>query len=60
MVLEEKLLRNDLHSGMHRETMLGFPYLLGFFLQDGQVRSCDFKPRGAGLSPMIRRHPSAP
>ncbi|XP_038544387.1 stabilin-2 isoform X2 [Canis lupus familiaris] len=37
VVLEEKLLRNDLHSGMHRETMLGFPYLLGFFLQDGQL-----------------------
>ena len=39
VVLEEKLLRNDLHHGMHRETMLGFSYLLGFFLRDGQVRS---------------------
>ena len=39
MVLEEKLLKNDLHNGMHRETMLGFSYLLGFFLHDDQVRS---------------------
>uniref|UniRef100_A0A8C2NPX9 Stabilin-2 n=1 Tax=Capra hircus TaxID=9925 RepID=A0A8C2NPX9_CAPHI len=37
VVLEEKLLRNDLHHGMHRETMLGFSYLLGFFLRDGQL-----------------------
>ena len=39
VVLEEKLLKNDLHNGMHRETMLGFSYLLGFFLHDDQVRS---------------------
>uniref|UniRef100_A0A8C5P065 Stabilin 2 n=1 Tax=Jaculus jaculus TaxID=51337 RepID=A0A8C5P065_JACJA len=37
IVLEEKLLKNDLHNGMHRETMLGFSYLLGFFLRDNQL-----------------------
>lgn len=37
VVLEEKLLKNDLHQGMHRETMLGFSHLLGFFLHDDQV-----------------------
>ncbi|XP_030897128.1 stabilin-2-like [Leptonychotes weddellii] len=37
VVLEEKLLKNDLHHGMHRETMLGFSYLLGFFLHDEQL-----------------------
>ncbi|XP_038612836.1 stabilin-2 [Tachyglossus aculeatus] len=37
IVLEEKLLKNDLHNGMHRETMLGFSYHVGFFLQNGQL-----------------------
>lgn len=37
IVLEEKLLKNDLHNGMHRETMLGFSYQVGFFLHNGQV-----------------------
>ncbi|XP_048212984.1 stabilin-2 isoform X1 [Perognathus longimembris pacificus] len=37
VVLEEKLLKNDMHNGMHRETMLGFSYLLGFFLHDDQL-----------------------
>ncbi|XP_035113318.3 stabilin-2 [Callithrix jacchus] len=37
VVLEEKLLKNDLHNGMHRETMLGFSYLLGFFLHNDQI-----------------------
>lgn len=37
VVLEEKLLKNDLHNGMHRDTMLGFSYLLGFFLHNDQV-----------------------
>ncbi|XP_045021332.1 stabilin-2 isoform X2 [Bubalus bubalis] len=37
VVLEEKLLKNDLYNGMHRETMLGFSYLLGFFLHDDQL-----------------------
>ncbi|XP_028736155.1 stabilin-2 isoform X1 [Peromyscus leucopus] len=37
VVLDEKLLKNDLHNGMHRETMLGFSYLLGFFLRNDQL-----------------------
>ncbi|CAH7321829.1 stabilin-2 [Phodopus roborovskii] len=37
VVLGEKLLKNDLHNGMHRETMLGFSYLLGFFLHNDQL-----------------------
>uniref|UniRef100_A0A8D0G926 Stabilin 2 n=1 Tax=Sphenodon punctatus TaxID=8508 RepID=A0A8D0G926_SPHPU len=40
IVLEEKLLKNDLHNGMHRETMLGFSYQVGFFFQNGQVSKC--------------------
>lgn len=37
IVLEEKLLKSDMHNGMHRETMLGFSYQVGFFLQNDQV-----------------------
>lgn len=37
VVLAEKLLKNDLHDGMHRETMLGFSYRLGFFFHDDQI-----------------------
>ncbi|XP_028633881.1 stabilin-2 [Grammomys surdaster] len=37
VVLGEKLLKNDLHNGMHRETMLGFSYLLAFFLHNDQL-----------------------
>ena len=37
VVLDEKLLKNNLHNGMHRETMLGFSYQVGFFLHNGQV-----------------------
>ncbi|KAM6153254.1 stabilin-2 [Erethizon dorsatum] len=37
VVLEEKLLKTDLRNGMHRETMLGPSYLLGFFLRDDQL-----------------------
>lgn len=37
IVLDEKLLKNDLHNGMHRETMLGFSYQVGFFLHNSQV-----------------------
>ncbi|KAG8514099.1 Stabilin-2, partial [Galemys pyrenaicus] len=37
VVLEEKLLKNDLHNGMHRETMLGFSYALGFLTHDNQL-----------------------
>ncbi|XP_076967946.1 stabilin-2 isoform X2 [Tamandua tetradactyla] len=37
VVLEETLLKNDLHNGMHRETMLGSSYRLGFLLHDDQI-----------------------
>ncbi|XP_060050274.1 stabilin-2 isoform X2 [Erinaceus europaeus] len=37
VIMEEKLLRNDLHNGMHRETMLGFSFQLGFFLHHDQL-----------------------
>lgn len=37
VVLEEKLLKNDLHNGMHRETMLGFSYLLSFIVHNDQL-----------------------
>ncbi|XP_049479021.1 stabilin-2-like [Panthera uncia] len=37
VVLEEKLLKNNLHNGMHRETMLGFSFFIGFFLRDDQL-----------------------
>ncbi|XP_072829208.1 stabilin-2 isoform X2 [Vicugna pacos] len=37
VVLEEKLLKNDLHNGMHRDTMLGSSYPLGFFLHNDQL-----------------------
>uniref|UniRef100_A0A8D2NCU3 Stabilin 2 n=1 Tax=Zonotrichia albicollis TaxID=44394 RepID=A0A8D2NCU3_ZONAL len=37
VVLDEKLLKNDLHNGMHRETMLGFSYQVGFFLHNSQL-----------------------
>ncbi|XP_040843938.1 stabilin-2 [Ochotona curzoniae] len=37
VVLDKKLLKNDLHPGMHRETMLGFSYLLGFFSHNNQL-----------------------
>uniref|UniRef100_A0A8D0G0U6 Stabilin 2 n=1 Tax=Strix occidentalis caurina TaxID=311401 RepID=A0A8D0G0U6_STROC len=37
VVLDEKLLKNSLHNGMHRETMLGFSYQVGFFLHNGQL-----------------------
>uniref|UniRef100_A0A8C5UMP2 Stabilin 2 n=1 Tax=Malurus cyaneus samueli TaxID=2593467 RepID=A0A8C5UMP2_9PASS len=37
VVLGEKLLKNDLHNGMHRETLLGFSYQIGFFLHNSQL-----------------------
>uniref|UniRef100_A0A8B9D5B9 Stabilin 2 n=1 Tax=Anser cygnoides TaxID=8845 RepID=A0A8B9D5B9_ANSCY len=37
VVIDEKLLKNDLHNGMHRETMLGFSYHIGFFLHNSQL-----------------------
>uniref|UniRef100_A0A8C3R7U3 Stabilin 2 n=1 Tax=Cyanoderma ruficeps TaxID=181631 RepID=A0A8C3R7U3_9PASS len=37
VVLDEKFLKNNLHNGMHRETMLGFSYQVGFFLHNSQI-----------------------
>uniref|UniRef100_A0A8C0URD9 Stabilin 2 n=1 Tax=Cyanistes caeruleus TaxID=156563 RepID=A0A8C0URD9_CYACU len=37
VVLGEKLLKNNLHNGMHRDTMLGFSYQVGFFLHNSQL-----------------------
>ncbi|XP_021114057.1 stabilin-2 isoform X2 [Heterocephalus glaber] len=37
VVLKEKLLKSDLHNGMHRESILGPSYHLGFFLRDQQL-----------------------
>lgn len=46
-VVLEKLLKNDLRHGLHRETLLGPSYMLGFFLRGNQVRPC--APYGPGL-----------
>lgn len=56
MVLEEKLLKNDLHNGMHRGTMLGASFLLGFFLHNDQVRSSR-SSLGMGVSAPVTHHP---
>ncbi|XP_043943785.1 stabilin-2 [Protopterus annectens] len=37
VIVGEKLMQQDLHNGMHRETMLGFSYQVGFFLRDTQL-----------------------
>ncbi|KAE8615136.1 hypothetical protein XENTR_v10008418 [Xenopus tropicalis] len=37
IVLGQKLLKDDLHNGMHRETLLGFSYQLGFFIHGEQL-----------------------
>ncbi|XP_051028895.1 stabilin-2 [Acomys russatus] len=37
VVLGETLLKNDLHNGMHRETMLGSSFLLTFVLHNDQL-----------------------
>uniref|UniRef100_A0A8C9EHP5 Stabilin 2 n=1 Tax=Pavo cristatus TaxID=9049 RepID=A0A8C9EHP5_PAVCR len=37
ILIDEKLLKNDLHNGMHRETMLGYSYNVGFFLHNSQL-----------------------
>ncbi|XP_063111536.1 stabilin-2 isoform X2 [Cavia porcellus] len=36
-VVLEKLLKNDLRHGLHRETLLGPSYMLGFFLRGNQL-----------------------
>ncbi|KAK6487901.1 stabilin-2-like [Huso huso] len=37
IVLSEKLKKQDLQNGIHKETMLGFSYQLGFFLRENQL-----------------------
>ncbi|XP_020660055.3 stabilin-2 [Pogona vitticeps] len=37
IILEEKLLKNDMHNGMFRETMLGLSFRVGFFIHDEQL-----------------------
>lgn len=37
ILIDEKLLKNEMHNGMHRETMLGYSYHVGFFLHNSQV-----------------------
>ncbi|XP_078075800.1 stabilin-2 isoform X2 [Mustelus asterias] len=37
VILDQKLMESDMHNGMHRETMLGFSFQVGFFLRDDQL-----------------------
>uniref|UniRef100_A0A803TJK6 Stabilin 2 n=1 Tax=Anolis carolinensis TaxID=28377 RepID=A0A803TJK6_ANOCA len=37
VILKEKLLKNDMHNGMFRETMLGLSFKVGFFIHDAQL-----------------------
>ncbi|XP_030070273.1 stabilin-2 [Microcaecilia unicolor] len=37
IVLGERLLKDNLHNGMHRETMLGFSYQVAFFINKDQL-----------------------
>uniref|UniRef100_A0A8D2LAJ7 Stabilin 2 n=1 Tax=Varanus komodoensis TaxID=61221 RepID=A0A8D2LAJ7_VARKO len=37
VILEEKLLKNDMHNGMFRETMLGLSFRVGFSFHDAQL-----------------------
>ncbi|KAJ7329072.1 hypothetical protein JRQ81_015246, partial [Phrynocephalus forsythii] len=37
IILDEKLLKNNLHNGMFRETMLGLSFRVGFFIHDEQL-----------------------
>ncbi|CAI5786179.1 stabilin-2 isoform X1 [Podarcis lilfordi] len=37
VILEEKLLKNDMHNGMFKETMLGLSFRVGFIIHDGQL-----------------------
>ncbi|XP_060632874.2 stabilin-2 isoform X1 [Anolis sagrei] len=37
IILKEKLLKNDMHNGMFRETMLGMSFRVGFFIHDAQL-----------------------
>ncbi|XP_055506603.1 stabilin-2 isoform X2 [Leucoraja erinacea] len=37
VILGQKLMESDMHNGMHRETMLGFSFQVGFFQRRGQL-----------------------
>ncbi|XP_069760369.1 stabilin-2 isoform X2 [Narcine bancroftii] len=37
VILAQKLMEKDMHNGMHRETMLGFSFQVGFFQRNGQL-----------------------
>lgn len=37
VVASERLLQTDLQSGLHKKTLLGFSYQLGFYLRNGKV-----------------------
>ncbi|XP_062914458.1 stabilin-2 isoform X2 [Mobula hypostoma] len=37
VILAQKLTQSDMHNGMHRETMLGFSFQVGFFRRNGQL-----------------------
>ncbi|XP_007893639.2 stabilin-2 [Callorhinchus milii] len=37
IILDQKLMESDLHNGMHRETMLGISYQVGFFHKENQL-----------------------
>uniref|UniRef100_UPI00398F750A stabilin-2-like n=1 Tax=Pristiophorus japonicus TaxID=55135 RepID=UPI00398F750A len=37
VILGQKLMAADMHTGMHRETMLGFSFQVGFFRRDDQL-----------------------
>ncbi|XP_067855433.1 stabilin-2-like isoform X2 [Heptranchias perlo] len=37
VILDQKLMKSDMHNGMHRETMLGFSFQIGFFRRNDQL-----------------------
>lgn len=37
VVASERLLQTDLRLGLHKKTLLGFSYQLGFYLRNGKV-----------------------
>ncbi|XP_078423897.1 stabilin-2 [Cetorhinus maximus] len=41
VILDQKLMESDMRNGMHRETMLGFSFQVGFFHRNGQLRVND-------------------
>ncbi|XP_048463436.1 stabilin-2-like isoform X1 [Rhincodon typus] len=37
IILDQKLMKSDMHNGMHRETMLGFSFQVGFFCRNDEL-----------------------